>query len=168
MKPKVLEDYKNLEFIGISNGRCNYLQERQQHLYYFSKQELTAKEYRDLLDQGFRRSGNYIYRPFCNFCNECQIIRIPIHNFKRSKSQRRVWNTLLKIGFDFKIIKPVFSLKKLEIYIRYLEKVHPSTYQHFLEVNEVANKINFFKENQISAKLISKYPNYFKSFYETM
>ncbi len=169
MISKVFEDYKNLEFVNISNGTCNYLQDRQQHLYYFTKKNLTSKEYRNLLDQGFRRAGKYVYRPFCNFCSECQIIRVPVHYFKKSKSQKRVWNTLHKLGFDFKITKPFFSLEKLIIYLKYLKIVHNSTYKNLLMDNLTINTETYKTNQPILIDLIegvSKYPEFFKSVYE--
>jgi arginine-tRNA-protein transferase len=53
---------------------------------------LAAPAYERLLDAGFRRSGNAMYRPACRTCAECRPLRVPVREFRRSKSQRRVWN----------------------------------------------------------------------------
>ena len=45
-----------------------------------------------MLAHGFRRSGEQIYRPNCPSCQACQSIRIPVNEFKPSKSQKRVRN----------------------------------------------------------------------------
>ncbi|MFN3604868.1 MAG: hypothetical protein ACK4UJ_09180 [Leptonema sp. (in: bacteria)] len=162
MENTILEEFKNLDFIGISNGTCNYLQDRKQFLYYFYKENLLSKEYRQLLDKGFRRSGNYIYRPFCNFCNECQIIRIPVFEFKKSKSQKRVWNRIQNFGFDFKIIQPTFSYEKLWMYIHYLKRIHISTFLSLNKQDKTQDKpLDDTKTN------INTYPIFYpNSFYE--
>lgn len=144
MEQIILDEYKELDFISISSGQCGYLPNRNHYLYFFSKSNLPAKKYRELLDEGFRRSGIYIYKPYCNLCNECQIIRIPVNDFKKSKSQRRVWNKIEKKGFYYEIVKPSVSFKKIKLYLAYLEKVHNSNFRNFLKRNGV-NVENYSK-----------------------
>lgn len=43
-----------------------------------------------LLQRGFRRSGEYVYRPGCESCNACISLRLPVAKFKPNRSQRRV------------------------------------------------------------------------------
>ena len=50
-------------------------------------------ELHTLLGQsGFRRSYNIAYKPACDNCNACVPVRVRCSDFKRTKSQRRVWN----------------------------------------------------------------------------
>ncbi len=42
-----------------------------------------------LLQNGFRRSGEHVYRPNCPQCQACQAVRIPVEQFVPSRSQRR-------------------------------------------------------------------------------
>ena len=41
---------------------------------------------------GDRRYGKMLYRTDCPSCVACEPLRIPVHQFTRSKSQRKVWN----------------------------------------------------------------------------
>ena len=55
-----------------------------------------------LTDMGFRRSGEHIYRPWCEGCGECKSVRVPVAGFNVSKSQKRVLtrNKDLQVSFE--------------------------------------------------------------------
>lgn len=50
---------------------------------------LNPVRYGWLLDQGFRRSGAHVYRPYCQQCNSCLPARIPVRHFQPGRTQRR-------------------------------------------------------------------------------
>src|SRR2546423_1634045 len=70
---------------------CAYLPGRAATNRAFACARLSPELYHDLMDAGFRRSGNVFYQPICGGCRECQPIRVPVERFVMSKSQRRVW-----------------------------------------------------------------------------
>ncbi len=77
---------------------CSYLAtEQEQLLVYAEKDKHIAARYGQLIQAGFRRSGEQIYRPHCPACNACQSIRVRVKDFAPSKSQRR----LLKRNQEF-------------------------------------------------------------------
>ncbi len=45
-----------------------------------------------LSDLGYRRSGAHLYRPDCDFCQACISCRIPVDEFRPSRSQKRILN----------------------------------------------------------------------------
>ena len=72
---------------------CGYLPDQDERLLvYLDEQPLSPILYAALQNQGFRRSEQYVYKPYCKHCNACQSIRIPIHKFKPSRSQKRLLN----------------------------------------------------------------------------
>jgi arginine-tRNA-protein transferase len=79
---------------GITQpAQCNYLEtEKEQLLVLMPDIEASAQEYDYLIAAGFRRSGLQIYRPHCQSCKACESIRLPVKDFKASKSQKRIWN----------------------------------------------------------------------------
>lgn len=52
--------------------------------------KMTMALYDLLLQQGFRRSGEYVYKPGCEACSACISLRIPVARFIPSRGQRRV------------------------------------------------------------------------------
>ena len=50
---------------------------------------LNGPRYQRLLEMGFRRSGGHVYRPHCRDCMRCIPVRVPVAQFRLSRSQRR-------------------------------------------------------------------------------
>tara|TARA_R110002167_G_scaffold93030_1_gene249604 strand:+ start:746 stop:1444 length:699 start_codon:yes stop_codon:yes gene_type:complete len=70
---------------------CSYLPEQDERLLVFmSETQPTIAEYDFLIGAGFRRSGTQVYRPHCEACKACESIRLPVHMFRPSKSQKRI------------------------------------------------------------------------------
>jgi len=86
--------------------------------------KMTPEIYDFLLQSGFRRSGEQVYRPYCESCEECVTTRILVNDFKRSRSQKRIWK--LNQDLVVKINENMFSKEYLPIYQRYLESRHES------------------------------------------
>lgn len=122
--------------IGISKiFPCNYLPDQQERLLISVDERLqNADSYSWLMTEGFRRSGEQSYRPYCPECSACQSIRVLANKFVPSKSQKRA----LKRNSRF-IIKRSTELKKsyyplFENYINTLHKdgsMYPASFQQF-------------------------------------
>lgn len=84
---------------------------------------LTTELYSQLIELGFRRSGNEIYKPHCPACSACIPSRINVAQFKPNRQQRRC----RKKNADTRItIKPPrFDLSHYELYRRYQQFKHP-------------------------------------------
>jgi arginine-tRNA-protein transferase len=166
--------YNDLIFLGTSQNLCAYLKDRFHNLYYFTSDKISGKQYKLFLDDGFRRSGKFIYKPFCINCYECQILRIPLHSFKKSKSQRRIWKRLID-RIQYKIQKPLFTIEKLSLYYRYLNIIHKDSFYedikdfhkiHHNIMNKLLNKdLELNKEEHFFLEPLKK--NYQSFFIET-
>ncbi len=109
-------------YLGHLSGDCPYLPGRSSRLKFFNGQGV-GKIYRLLMDAGFRRHGLHVYRPDCEGCRECRVLRVPIETFRPSRSQRRV----LKRGsgvFRIEWGTPGFAPEKIAMYERYLAFQH--------------------------------------------
>ena len=65
--------------------------------------------FQDLIEKGFRRSGQYIYKPNCKSCTACIPIRLPVQKFLFSKTQKRIYK---KYSF-FKVREAPLTFKHL-------------------------------------------------------
>ena len=71
---------------------CSYLTDQEATtLFIDPRQTLSQALYTQLSLMGFRRSGDHLYRPHCSHCSACVPSRVPVAEFSRSKSQKRVW-----------------------------------------------------------------------------
>jgi leucyl-tRNA---protein transferase len=81
--------------------------------------------YHDFLDAGFRRSGKLIYQPVCHGCRQCVSIRVPVDQFRPSKSQRRYFrrnaDLIVRGGL------PMPTPEKQQLYDRYVTGWHGHT-----------------------------------------
>lgn len=102
---------------------CSYLDKKNaQSAFVHPSFELTTPLYSQLIDQGFRRSGNEAYTPHCTDCSECIATRLSIKDFIPTKNQKRC----LKKNLQTKvIIKPAkFEQAHYEMYLRYQNHQH--------------------------------------------
>lgn len=101
---------------------CSYLPGRQARMQGFCASALDPEVYHDLMDMGFRRSGDFFYAPDCRGCRRCVPIRVPVVTFRRSRSQRRAFarnrDVVLRVG------PPELDARRLDIYQRYLAAQH--------------------------------------------
>lgn len=84
--------------------------------------EMTGEIYGNLLQQGFRRSGPYVYRPACPGCSACQSLRVPVSLFRPSRRQRRC----IRANADLTVSAntPQFHETHFELYRRYIRSRH--------------------------------------------
>ncbi|MBW3568059.1 MAG: arginyltransferase [Proteobacteria bacterium] len=76
-----------------------------------------------LAQQGFRRSGSYIYRPECSGCHACIAARIDVAGFTASRSQRR--NLRNNAALEVSVQRPWCDEALLAMYNRYQSHRHP-------------------------------------------
>ena len=102
---------------------CNYLPDKQTiNLVADPRIQIDTRLYSALMEQGFRRSGEFTYRPRCPRCEACVSIRVPVATFKPRRSQRRV----LQRNQDVILVarEAEFDPEHFALYQRYLSARH--------------------------------------------
>ena len=106
--------------------RCSYLPDKTAHHFTSgASQALSTETYSQLINLGFRRSGERIHRPNCMNCSQCISLRIPARDFKPSRSQKRY----LAKNSDLNLIindSPDCSAY-YDLYNLYILSVHPES-----------------------------------------
>lgn len=118
-----MTDLSTLRFFSTPAHSCSYLEDRQATtLFVDPGARITPGLYRDLSRLGFRRSGDYLYRPHCSHCQACIPVRIPVDRFSPRRRHRRI----LKRNEDLRVdvIAPRFDRELYLLYARYIESRH--------------------------------------------
>ncbi len=115
---------------------CSYLEDKAASIIYFDPSaEANIPIYQWLVDRGFRRSGNHIYRPACPSCHACVPLRLPVSQFKPNRSQRRCWK---RNNPNITVIdRPSeFDQEQFNLYQRYTKARHNDGNMANFEPNE--------------------------------
>jgi arginine-tRNA-protein transferase len=83
---------------------------------------MNSTLYGQLSLYGFRRSGNYIYRPQCAECQACIPVRIPVADFVPNRQQKRTgrFNEDLEISS----VSANFVQEHYDLYAKYIHVRH--------------------------------------------
>lgn len=102
---------------------CGYLAGRSaRNAYVDPDYALNAERYGHLLEQGFRRSGAYTYRPHCQACRRCIPARVPVAHFTPNRAQRRCLKTNSDVSLQS---HSQLNEEHYRLYRRYLHARHP-------------------------------------------
>ena len=150
---------ENLKFGITGNFDCNYLPEQKERLLVAVDERLhNSQHYSWLMHEGFRRSGDQIYRPHCLQCHACQSLRVLAQEFIPSKSQKRLLkkNQHFKVKFSDSIQDNYYPL--YESYINTLHSdgsMYPANYQQYANFITCNITKQLFMEVWDQDKLIS-------------
>lgn len=74
---------------------------------------------------GFRRSGDVIYRPHCAQCNACVSVRIPVDAYQPNRSQKRTAKRNQDLTIEATPAR--FDDEHFDLYMRYQRSRHPDS-----------------------------------------
>ena len=87
-----MTELARLKFYATQPHTCSYLPaEQATTLFLDPSQPMDVYVYADLSEMGFRRSGDHLYRPHCQYCNACVPARIPVDQFQPNRQQKRIF-----------------------------------------------------------------------------
>lgn len=146
-----------LQFYATAPYPCSYLDDHEARSQVAVPSELISTgAYSQLVQQGFRRSGAFVYRPWCDHCQACVAVRLPVAEFEPNRTQRRTLkrNEALKI----RLMELEYRDEHFELYQRYQTSRHSGggmdqdgreQYEGFILKSQVASFLAEFSENGI-------------------
>jgi len=102
---------------------CSYLPEQLATTVFVDPYiQKTQRLYTLLSSQGFRRSGDHLYRPHCEGCQACLSTRIPVYEFEMRRNQKRIWQR--NQDLIIKPVAPVYKPEHFRLYYNYISQRH--------------------------------------------
>ena len=140
--------FEKIQFYKTTEYNCSYIDKMDaQSLVVTPYKSIDQNIFQDLIEKGFRRSGQYIYKPSCKSCTACIPIRLSVQKFLSSRSQKRIFKK--HQHFDVQVDSLTFKQEHFDLYSKYQNKRHSS-------INNDQNKIDDYNDFLIKSNVNSK------------
>lgn len=140
---------------------CSYLPNKSARMVFLDPtHRIDVLTISELSRSGFRRSGDFVYRPECHLCRQCLSSRVPVREYEMNSAQKKAWKR--NQDLQVRISSPQqASNVHYELYERYINERHidgdmyPPSHDQFEKFLLQSCAESFFLELWQGDKLLS-------------